>query len=499
VYFNYSLFKPRGHYTKTDTAGRYFRAMMWLQHSFMCRKDATGMERAVMMAAILNSGKDATGKPLTTLYERVYQPIAFLIGSPDNLSIYDIASELKTNNVTSATQAMEPATMARIATAMNALAPTRNRIKPKIAVSCEDKINMMPQRYVFDNEIMQELVDVHPNAQRAFPRGLDVMAVLGSQTAEQILMNEYKDGAAWPAYARQLARLGLQFQQYTGWDDDVYSKWMQCLKALQLKYGNYPPLMQTDRWARKNLNTALASWAELKHDAILYAEQPMGAECGGGGPPKPITVGYVEPNTAFWKCMTELLTLTETMLKTYGMESEETTHITSRMKAEATFLLNASEKELRGEKLTSQEYETIEIIGSEVERLTLSVIEPGAYVDKWDDVKGAGKSVAVVADVYTRNISGCNKNGVLHEGVGLVNDLYAVVEIEGLLYLTKGATFSYYEFVQPLGTRLTDEEWQKMLEEPAKTPAVPDWMQPLLLPENEAPVNDDKVFYHTGC
>lgn len=39
--------------------------------------------------------------------------------------------------------------------------------------------------------------------------------------------------------------------------------------------------MQTPEWGYKNLNTALASWAELKHDAILYGEQPMAAECGG--------------------------------------------------------------------------------------------------------------------------------------------------------------------------------------------------------------------------
>ncbi|MCS2582582.1 DUF3160 domain-containing protein [Bacteroides sp. BFG-551] len=42
-----------------------------------------------------------------------------------------------------------------------------------------------------------------------------------------------------------------------------------------------------------------ASWAELKHDAILYGEQPMAAECGGAGPPDPIVVGYVEPNLPF--------------------------------------------------------------------------------------------------------------------------------------------------------------------------------------------------------
>ena len=86
------------------------------------------------------------------------------------------------------------------------------------------------------------------------------------------------------------------------------------------------------------------------------------------------------------------------------------------------------------------------------------------HLDDWSLVQGPDKSIAIVADIYTRNIRGCNKNGILHVATGNANNIYVVVEIEGNLYLTRGATFSYYEFVQPLGTRLTDEEWQKMLE-----------------------------------
>lgn len=55
--------------------------------------------------------------------------------------------------------------------------------------------------------------------------------------------------------------------------------------------------------------------AELKHDAILYGEQPMAAECGGAGPPDPIVVGYVEPNLPFWKKMSGILQATQLVLQ----------------------------------------------------------------------------------------------------------------------------------------------------------------------------------------
>lgn len=97
-------------------------------------------------------------------------------------------------------------------------------------------------------------------------------------------------------------------------------------------------------------------------------------------------------------------------------------------------------------------------MGSSIEYFTLSVVDPDLHLDDWSLVQGPDKSIAIVADIYTRNIRGCNKNGILHIATGNANNIYVVVEIEGNLYLTRGATFSYYEFVQPLGTRLTDEE-----------------------------------------
>jgi len=71
-----------------------------------------------------------------------------------------------------------------------------------------------------------------------------------------------------------------------------------------------------------------------------------------------------------------------------------------------------------------------------------------------------------------------------------------VVEIEGNLYLTKGATFSYYEFIQPLNNRLTDEEWQEMLEK-KKAPSVPVWIEKIMI--KDTPKVDERVFYSSGC
>jgi len=159
------------------------------------------------------------------------------------------------------------------------------------------------------------------------------------------------------------------------------------------------------------------------------------------------------------------------------------------------FLQQVTKKEIAGQRLSVNEYETIRIMGSSMEYFTLSVLDPDWKPDNWSLVEGPDKSIAVVADIYTRNVPGCDKNGILHVATGNANNIYVVVEIEGYLYLTRGATFSYYEFVQPLGTRLTDEEWQEMLEK-GKAPAL-QWIRELMI--EKEPKSDEKMFYSSGC
>ena len=113
-----------------------------------------------------------------------------------------------------------------------------------------------------------------------------------------------------------------------------------------------------------------------------------------------------------------------------------------------------------------------------------------------EEVKGSSRSVALVADVFTRNVQECGKNGILHEATGTANALYVLVDIGGQIYLARGATFSYYEFVRPLGERLTDDEWQKMLKD-GKAPNVPSWIRPYLL--DHVPTVDETYFYSSGC
>ena len=161
-----------------------------------------------------------------------------------------------------------------------------------------------------------------------------------------------------------------------------------------------------------------------------------------------------------------------------------------------------SQKELNNKKLTDEEYYQLEVIGATFENITLDLIRrPDQWLQGWSDVQGADKSVALVADVYTANSDNIpvEERSVVYEGVGPGCDLYVVVEIDGYLYLMRGAVFSYREFERGLGEqRMTDEEWQKHLKEYPKT-GIPSWMEEIIVPLDDEVKDNEYIFYSSGC
>ncbi|PIY32298.1 MAG: hypothetical protein COZ07_06205, partial [Candidatus Infernicultor aquiphilus] len=143
---------------------------------------------------------------------------------------------------------------------------------------------------------------------RGFPRGLDLMALLGSERAKDIL--ESSGDTQYTDYEKKFSELKKEVDSLSqaDWYKNLYLNWLLVLKALGIKFGEgYPTFMQTIAWQDKELNTALASWTELRHDTLLYVKQSY-TMAERGGMFEPPVVGYVEPLPEFYA---RLLTLTE--------------------------------------------------------------------------------------------------------------------------------------------------------------------------------------------
>ncbi len=460
--FYYSQFKPRGNYTKDETLERYFRCMKWLNTAPMNVDDDDRFIASVMMAEWIQN--DPSRKRDFDILNRI---IGLWAGKEDNNSVEQLIKLAESDGIKSVVDLVTPQKVEVIRGQVKAM--EINRIQPKAAnefAAQEFKrkfVLFTAARYTFDAEILSRLVNVkRPELLRPFPKGLDVFAALGHKSAEDILINEYKETERWPQYIDTLSVLKSEFGHYANWNGSLYEKTMECLNSLNEDVSSsYPLFMQTRFWQKKNLNTSLAGWTELKHDMILYSEQPSAAEMGeGGGPPPPMELSYVEPDVSFWKNAIDLLDFQVKTLTDLGLMNSQSEHIASELKKLAQFLLNISNKELNKEQITDDEFSEMSWIGGRVEQLTFEILGTTELPER-------ERQIGLVADVYSLN------DTALEEAVGNVDEIYVIAEINGLPYLTKGACFSYYEFTSK--TRLTDEEWKQLLGK-SEMPGKPQWL-----------------------
>jgi len=505
---DYSQYVSRGHYTRNEDFKKYFKTMMWYGRMMFRIEPPIGTSgqqtdkekgeeetrQALLISLILNQAK-VNQEDALKVWDRIYQPTVFFAGKADDLNIYDYLGAMK--KVLGESAAIN--NLADGSKIDQIIAELKTLPAPKISSSfvleTEDPAKVtkafrfMGQRFIPDSYMFQQLV--FPKIQtytgggskpftaetietldgvrtvRVFPRGLDVAAVLGSQRAKEILDKE-KD-SAFDKYDEQFQKLIQEFSSLPQdqWAENLYWNWLySLLPTLTVKGNGYPIFMQQVAWLDKDINSFLGSWAELRHDTILYAKQSYtGAVITSVGPakPKPEDRGYVEPNTEVYARLASLAKFMREGLESRNLLIDEYKSKLTRMEEVLLTLKAISEKELTNKDLEKNDYDFIKGIGGTLESLvTFSAAETEKITSETDT------KMEVIADVHTDG----NTAQVLEEGVGKPMNLLVVVKESGDLYLTSGAIFSYYEFKHPMSDRLTDEKWQQMAK-----PSLPNFIQ----------------------
>ena len=220
--------------------------------------------------------------------------------------------------------------------------------------------------------------------------------------------------------------------------------------------------MNTTAWLDKELQTALASWTELRHDTILYAKQsytPILETAVPPGPEEKPMVGYVEPVPEFYSRILALTTMTRTGLSALNVLNQTETYRLTSLEGILQRLVNISTDELEGTELGESDYSFIRNFGDQLDKVITGVNDKG-------------KETTMVADVHTDTNE---PQQVLEEGVGYVDLAVVAYKVpDGRIIIGAGPVFSYYEFKQPMNDRLTDEQWKEMLQQ-GQAPSRPSW------------------------
>ena len=104
-------------------------------------------------------------------------------------------------------------------------------------------------------------------------------------------------------------RAAVEARPDEAWGETVYDAWLASVEPMWLAHGEaFPDFMQTDAWKAKSQQTGFGSYAELKHDTILYTKQAVG-EMGSTGEP-PEAYNWVEPDAVPFARMGAMAELT---------------------------------------------------------------------------------------------------------------------------------------------------------------------------------------------
>jgi hypothetical protein len=472
--------------------------------------------QAALIAARCGQVTLPDGRSVADVWNRIYAVTAFYTGFADDLTLYDYRKAMRSvfGNTVSAQEMENETQYAQFLFELAKLKPPAifsgtggAGIDPGgyeghqfTSVKQLDQIldytmgfRFMGQRYIPDSYILGQLVSpavgtiprkiperftvvyipderIQPDLAysiRGFPRGLDVFSVFGSKRAEKHII-DYTDNE-YPKYQEQLETLREKFGalEPRDWNRNLYWSWLYALKAIITERSKgYQTYQQTEAWLDRQLTTALASWAALRHNTILYAKQSYTPVHVGitsvqpTPPPPPPPKGLVEPLPEFYARILTTTKMAYSGLKELNVLNAKSEARLSSLVTTLERLYDLCKRQVENKALTQEDNDFLAAFPEVLKRAI-------------GDVDDQGLKTSIIADVHTD----LNSRLTLEEASGYVDFvIVAYKRAEGDIILAVGPVLSYYEFKHPMADRLTDEKWQEVLRA-GQAPAQPQWIQ----------------------
>ena len=455
---DYSLFVPRGHYTRNEDLKRYFMSMSVLGQAAFCvpgTLDCDGV--GSLRLGILASRVIATDPPLTQLWRSIYEPTAFLVGAADDYTPFEVGEAA--GGLSHPEGFASDAAVAEVGKKLAEMRPVL--IDPEKA-----SVRLMGVRFVIDSYVLDQMI--YPNVgteakPRLLPSPLDLAAAFGSGFAYDIQRDAGQ--TKYANYNSQLSKMrsAIAARPQKDWGATAYDAWLYALEPMWLPHGKaFPDFMRTDAWTAKDQQTGFGSYAELKHDTILYAKQ---AVAEGETPIAPkMPRNWVEPDPVAYGRLLAVTRLMEQGLSDRGLLTRQNEQILKEVGDLFEFLGRIAADELAGKPISETDNERLWWIGTDLSKIWWLTSDQTA-----GGVATQDKDAAIIADIA----SGGDR--VVEIGTGRIDRIFVLVpDDQGNFQVAVGGVYSYYEFPWPIGDRLTDEAWRASLAK-GDVPERPSW------------------------
>ncbi|HVN47244.1 MAG TPA: DUF3160 domain-containing protein, partial [Bacteroidota bacterium] len=482
---DFSQFQIRGHYTQDTVLGKYFQTMMWLGRTEMyliapksddpLQQKPADIQRQTILAYLVAEAAE-TGNAVS-LIDTVDTIIKLFAGDQDNVTLPNLQSLRSQLGFSSASALLDTNQVNAFQSLLATQSYAFQRINSQILMSnpfTPDQIQpaasflLFGQRFVVDsyvtgNVVYDKIIYNNQKILRMLPNTLDVLFALGNNAAAQLLQPELD----YYHYGTNLAALRFLVDAYdsTFWQSSFYNGWLNAIRTLNPPADRtaLPKFMQTASWWQEKMNTQLASWAELRHDNLLYAKQSYtsGVMCS-------YPQSYVEPVPAFYQALKQFCSNAETKLSSYNVAS--VTSFFHRFGLIADTLASIAAKELTQTSLTQAEktfLASMLVFEGECGFPYTGWYTQLFYQFYYHNISGNNFTTQnyVVADFHTAptDSAGNPVGWVMHAGTGPVNMAVIAAPLpDGTPCAFIGPVFSYYECTTTNFNRLTDDEWKTM-------------------------------------
>jgi hypothetical protein len=493
---DFSQFVPRGHYTTSEDLKTYFKAMMWLGRIDLriieTQQDGSQTFQRRQFDGALGLSSLVTPE-LRPSFDKIDRTIKVFVGESDNMRVDEFAPLMARLGATAPADTV-PMSDAAIEAAIVAGNFGAQKISSHIMINGLGKgtlplsrtFLLLGQRYVIDSHVFSNVVYDRVgggSTKRMMPNPLDVaFAALGNNQAATLLkpqLDQYR-------YAPDLASMRLLVDDHgdSFWDASLYNQWLRALRALSRTGAEQSPpleIAKTEAWGRRTLNAQLASWAELRHDTILYAKQSY---TGGGQCEYPDAL--VEPNPAFWTQLRAYASKGGEMVAALGIGTGSSdfigknivTHF-QRLGDAAAILESMAKYQEQGTPFNAEQMAFIN------QTVAISSGCAGSFGSGWyanlffqvDSLKFS----PTIADVHTQPFTetGTEVGRVLHVGTGYARLMILTANTCSGPRAYAGPVSSYFEEITSDYTRLDDPTWEKRFPDQSLTD-VP-WMSGLIV------------------
>jgi hypothetical protein len=305
---DYSRFRPRGFYNRTELLRRYFRAVSWLQ-SIPFRTDKDEELLAIFMLGKTLARSYAGDYSKRLEIEQWFRCYNDLIGQRDDWDLL-MASQIVRSRPTDLNTVRQYLSKLRAEDKKDSKISDQLSVLPETATeSASAEFRIISAHRTPDAILFQRTTSL-PDFNRAWPTGLEICAVLGSEFADQLLAAQVP-GASRAAMLRSINDSKKYFET-----ESFYNQYLNSMAALlDQAEPDAPAFINSKSWKTKSCNTALSGWSQIRHTWTLQAKQTVHTL---GGDLENLPSGFVEPEPEFFARMGELVDRTKDLFTRCG-------------------------------------------------------------------------------------------------------------------------------------------------------------------------------------